>query len=323
MDAPSTRLALGVDLGGTNARVALVSGAGEVLRQDDTATAGLATPADLADWLARRLDAWPERPDDLSGVGLGVPNGHHGRGTIEHPPNLPWPGVSPLAALVTERTGLPAVLDNDANVAALGEALFGAGRGEDHFALVTLGTGIGGGIVIDGRVLRGADGFAAEVGHLLVQPGGRTCGCGRAGCAEKYASVTGLLITVREGLAAGAPGHEAFGDGSCLDDPRTAGALVGRLAGEGNPLALAAYDLAAEMLARALADLCSVTAPGRIVVAGGLTQAGDLFLGPLATKLEACLLPCHRGRVALLPSSLPAGHAALLGAAGLVLGEAP
>ena len=315
-DAP----VLGVDLGGTNARVALVAPDGTVLRAERRATAELARPEDLADWLATERAAWGQ---DAVAVGIGAPNGHHGRGTVEHPPNLPWPGVSPLAQLVEERVGCPVFLDNDANVAALGEWRYGAGRGLDDFAMVTLGTGIGGGVVSGGRLVRGADGFGGEVGHLLVEPGGRPCGCGRLGCAEKYASVSGLLISVREGIDAGAPGSEAFGGTAWLDDPQEAGARIGRAAAEGNPLALSAFHLAATMLARALADLASITAPGRIVLFGGLVQAGDLFLDPLTERFEAGLLPCHRGRIELCPSALPAGHAALLGAAALALDALP
>ncbi|MDF1797889.1 MAG: ROK family protein [Planctomycetota bacterium] len=321
MTDPKELLALGVDLGGTNARVALVSTATGVVESERIATSSLERPAQFIDWLTRQTATW-SRDHQLVGVGIGAPNGHHGRGTIENPPNLPWPGVTPVVALLAEATGQRVTLDNDANAAALGEARFGAGLGHEHFAMVTLGTGIGGGVVVDGKVLRGADGFGGELGHLIVEPGGRLCGCGRRGCAETYASVRGLLATVREGVERGEPGADAFDDEAFRTDFEAAGRRVGEAAAAGNPLALRAYALAAEMLGRALADLASITAPSRVVLFGGLVLAGDTFLGPLQRHFEAGLLPCHRGQIELVASSLPPGHAALLGAAELAFRRA-
>lgn len=315
------QLAIGVDLGGTNARVALVSTSAGVVESERIATSSLERPGQFVDWLAQHVATW-SKDRHLVGVGIGAPNGHHGRGTIENPPNLPWSGVSPVVSMLAEATGKQVTLDNDANAAALGEARFGAGRGHDHFAMVTLGTGIGGGVVVDGNVLRGADGFGGEVGHLIVEHGGRPCGCGRRGCAETYASVRGLLATVLQGVERGDPGAEAFDDEAFRTDFEAAGRRVGEAAAAGNPLALAAYGHAAEMLGRALADLASITAPSRVVLFGGLVLAGDAFLGPLERHFEAGLLSCHRGLIELVVSSLPPGHAALLGAAELAFRRA-
>ncbi len=243
------------------------------------------------------------RAPPCSPLGVGAPNGNHRRGTVEHPPNLPWPGITPFADLLAEATGVPAVLDNDANAAALGEARFGAARGLSDFLFVTLGTGLGSGIVVDGALVRGHSGFAGELGHVIVEPGGRPCGCGRRGCLEQYCSATGLARTYRELNPAAPAAIDAHG--------------VFTRAEAGEDAARAAFEAMGETLGRALANSVAYTSPEAIFLFGGVTAAGETLFGPVRRHLDQNLLTVYRGTVRVDASGLPGDDAALLGAASL------
>ena len=241
----------------------------------------------------------------LVGIGVGAPNGNALRGTLEHPPNLPWPGVTPFADWIAEALGTRCVLTNDANAAALGEKVFGGARGLDHFLFITLGTGVGSGIVVDGRLVLGHDGFAGEIGHVIVDPDGRRCGCGRRGCLETYASAPGFERTFAEASGERADAPEVFAR-----------------AARGDEAALATIERTAQVLGLALANSVAYTQPESIFLFGGLAEAGDALLAPVRRHMDANLLNIFRGKVDVRASSLPAGDAALLGAASLVWASA-
>ncbi|MBE2186928.1 MAG: ROK family protein [Rhodothermales bacterium] len=295
-----------VDLGGTRVKLGFVDGSGSVLDHDAFDTGAFDGPEALARGIGAEINARKDR-FDLIGIGIGAPNGNHHRGTVEHPPNLPWPGVTPLASLFSDATGLPARLDNDANAAALGEKRFGAAQTVNDFLFVTLGTGVGSGIVVAGNLVRGYSGFAGEVGHVIVEPGGRLCGCGRRGCLEQYTSATGLVKTYRDAVP---------------DAPDDADALyVFQQAQAGDAAARDTFETTGRILGLALANSVAYTSPEVVFLFGGLAEAGETLFEPIRRHFNANLLTIYQGTVAIRPSGLPSGDAALLGAASLVWHE--
>ena len=301
----SAPVVAGIDIGGTTIKAGLVTREGMVRNRFSLATAAFSKPRRLVVALAEAIQ---ERlgGHTLIGVGVGAPNGNVYKGTIEQPLNLPWPGVTPLAQWLAAETGVRCVLTNDANAAALGEMLFGAAQGMRHFLFITLGTGLGSGLVVDGKLVAGHRGFAGEIGHVIVEPDGRLCGCGRRGCLEQYASATGFEYTYQE-----------------LSGEAWDGEDIMALAAEGNAVAQEAIDQTARVLGRALANSVAYIEPEAIFLFGGLASAGEQLLGPVREQFEAHLFPLYQGHVALRPSGLHAGDAALLGAASLIWTEQP
>jgi len=307
MNSAPSPLILAADIGGTHVELGLVDERGRVLQRATHKTAGFVAPESFVEALCAartRFEAKAEGP--IRAIGIGAPNGHHARGTIEFAPNLNWPGQVPLAAMVQAATGLPVALDNDANAAALGEARFGTCVGLDDFVVVTLGTGIGAGLVSGGQLVRGATGLAGEFGHVTAVPGGRLCACGRKGCIEAYVSGRALGVTYAE-LARDQGLPVSLMDARALH----AAALAG------DALALATFERSGELFAGPLADLTMLLAPARIVFLGGLTQAGDILLEPIK-RHYAGNLPTHTEPVSMLFS--PLSDASLAGAAALALG---
>lgn len=310
-------LVLGVDIGGTNTAFGYVDREGNCLA-DGTMPTHASEPTSR---FFRRLHEQAEalrttlpRDHRLIGIGIGAPNANYYRRSIEQPPNLDWAWVD-LAAELAPYYALPLAATNDANAAALGEMLFGAAKGLRDFIVITLGTGLGSGIVVNGELVYGSTGFAGELGHLTVDPDGRPCGCGRRGCLETYASATGLVLTARELLAK-------------RDVPSTlhhAAALDARSVCEaaraGDAIALETFRSTGEILGRKLADAVAFSSPQVIFLFGGLTSAGDLLFTPVREALEANLLNVFRGTVQLLPSRVPEGKAAILGASALIWKE--
>ncbi|MCH8031144.1 MAG: ROK family protein [Bacteroidetes bacterium] len=296
-------VAIGIDIGGTNINVGLVDRIGAVLDQFTLKTAEYPTPRPLADDLSAQIEELAENYA-LLGIGIGAPNGNFYRGSIEHPPNLAWEGVTPFASWMAEATGVPCFLTNDANAAALGEMLFGAAKGMSDFLFITLGTGLGSGIVVGGKLVYGHDGTAGEIGHVIVKPGGRPCGCGRRGCLEQYASATGVVITYRE----------LNPDAS----PNTTSRGISERAASGEQAALDAFEQTAKVLGLALANSVAYTQPEAIFLFGGLAAAGDLLFEPVRRHFEANLLNIYQGKTAILPSGLSESDAAILGAASLI-----
>jgi glucokinase len=280
-------LTIGVDIGGTKVAAGVVDEAGRILTHDRRATPakGAAAAIDTVMDLVRELASGHE----VEAVGLGAPGFvDAGRSTVLFTPNLAWRD-EPLREIVEKRCGLPAVVENDANAAAWAEARFGAGRGEPFVVLLTIGTGIGGGLVLDGRLYRGRFGVAAEIGHLNVVPGGRLCGCGNKGCWEQYASGRALVREAQE-LARRSPEQARHLLELAGGWPEgIAGQIVTEAAKVGDPTALRCFEVLAEWLGHGMADLGAIIDPGVFVLGGGVSEAGDILLAPTAAEYEARL----------------------------------
>jgi len=314
-----TDVAIGMDIGGTNTAIGIVDRGGKCLASAVVSTAQHEAVVSYVDAVSDTLQKLMARQTGwtLTGIGIGAPNGNFYRGTIEHAPNLRWKGVIPLAQMFAGRFGVKTVLTNDANAAALGELLFGAARGMRDFIVITLGTGVGSGIVVNGEVLYGHDGFAGEIGHTIYDPRGRACGCGRRGCLETYASAGGICRTVFELLASSTIPSElrAF---SFRD---LTAAHVTEAARRGDALACEAFAITGRILGLKLADAVAHTSPEAIFLFGGLAKAGDLIFTPTQRSLEENMLNIFHGKVKLLPSGLHGENVAILGAAALIWKE--
>ncbi|MDR0544584.1 MAG: ROK family protein [Odoribacteraceae bacterium] len=294
------QVAVGIDIGGTNTTIGLINARGECLAQESIKTWDYPRVEEFIDRLhaiAREIGG-----DSIVGVGIGAPTGNSERGTI-HASNLPWKGVVPLAALFRSRFCLPVFVMNDAKAAVLGEMTYGAAREMRDFAVVTLGTGLGCGIVLNGEVAYGHDGFAGELGHVIVAPGGRACKCGRRGCLETYVSATGIKRTALELLAT------EVEDSSLRDIPLASlgSRVIDEAAAQGDPIALETFRRAGETLGLALANLVAVIHPEAIFLQGGAARAGAWFHDAVSRSLDENLLFLYKGKVAVQRSALPAG----------------
>ena len=311
-----TTCVIGIDIGGTTTSLALVDRTGGVLGE-----ATLATHSDqpghilvdrLCDAVATLLAALPPHTT-IAGIGVGAPNACYQRGTVENPPNLNWGASTNLVALFRQRYDVPTAITNDANAAALGELQFGGARGMDHALVITLGTGLGSGLIVNGELLYGAGGSAGELGHTTVDPDGRSCACGKRGCLETYVSATGLCRTACELLA-------QRREPSPLRDlsfNQLTSKQVYEAACGGDVIALAAFDTTARILGMKLADAVAHTAPEAIFLSGGLAAAGDLLLEPTRRYMEEFLFVSYKGAIKLCRSELQEGNGAVLGAAAL------
>lgn len=309
--------ALGMDIGGTNTVFGVVDRDGKVLCTDSVKTRSYPVLEDYIDTIAAKINALVEKvggKENVSGLGIGAPNGNYYRGSIEYAPNLPWKGiVIPLAKVFEERIGVPVTVTNDANAAALGEMTYGVAKGIKHFIMITLGTGVGSGIIVDGKLLYGHEGFAGEIGHMIVQPEGRLCGCGRKGCLETYCSATGIVLTAREVLAStSAPSLLREIEPSVLESKDIYDAAV-----RGDELALEIFNRTGEILGKALANSVVFTNPEAIVLFGGLAKAGEFITKPTCEALVANSMNIFKGKVKLLLSTLKDADAAVLGASAL------
>ncbi|MDR2891239.1 MAG: ROK family protein [Alistipes sp.] len=308
---------IGVDVGGQTSKLGVVDARGNVLAQStirtDTHDDVNLYVHDLAEAVTKLADQVGGM-ESIRGIGVGAPNGNYYRGTIEFAPNLKWKGVVPLAELVSTATGVPAALTNDANAAAVGEMTYGAARGMKNFIMITLGTGVGSGIVIDGNVVYGHDGFAGELGHTIqVRHNGRQCGCGRTGCLEAYTSAVGVARTAREIL-------ETTDRQTVLRDlqwDKITSRDVAEAATQGDRVALDIFEFTGKLLGEALADFVAFSAPEAIILFGGLTKAGDLIKRPVVEAMENNLLMMWKGKVKVLFSELKESDAAILGASAL------
>lgn len=310
-------LVLGIDIGGTSTKFGVVDTQGKILAQDSIKTCEYDDPGHFVDRLDTALNLQFQifgGKEQFAGIGIGAPNGNFYSGTIEHAPNLKWKGIVPLVSLIEKKIKLKTILTNDANAAAMGEMIYGHAKGMRDFLLITLGTGLGSGLVINGEVVYGHTGFAGELGHLIVTPAGRTCGCGRQGCLETYASATGIVRTVIE-LIQNSSQASALRD---IDQNKLTAKQITDAALMGDELSLKAYELTAEILGRALANAVVFSSPEAIFLFGGLAQAKDLLFNPTKKHFENNLLTVFKNTVKLLPSGLPESDAAILGAAALV-----
>jgi glucokinase len=315
----SNELAIGIDIGGTNTKYGLVNHRGEILDQGDMKTDVYPDIHDYVNALHENIEPIIEKNSDgksIKGVGIGAPNGNPFRGTIEYAPNLKWKGVVPLVEYVTERFKLPTVINNDAKAAAIGEMTYGAARGMKDFIMITLGTGVGSGIVVNGQVVYGHDGFAGELGHTTIRPGGRKhWGTGMHGSLEAYASATGIAITANEMLA------ENPKQKSLLRKyrPEEVNAkVVAEAAFQKDEIALEVYRFTGQILGEALANFVMFSSPEAIILFGGVIKAGDLILKPTKEYMEKNVLPIYRNKIKLVFSELKEADAAILGASALV-----
>ena len=304
-----TQLALGIDIGGTNTAFALIDESGKEHFSGNLRTTDFATPKALAEAIFNEC-----KSPQIIGVGIGAPNGNIHRGTIEHAPNLQWKGIIPLSDIFQQKFKVPVLVTNDANAAAIGEMRFGAARGMRDFLLVTLGTGLGSGFVCNGQLVYGHDGFAGELGHVIVEEDGRPCGCGRKVCLETYASSTGFLKTAQE-LISWSENNSPLLQ---IAEEDLSGEDITRAAAAGDELAVKIFARTAEYLSRGLATAVAITSPEAIIFFGGLAKSGSLLLYPTQKHLENRLLNIFKNKVKLLPSALMQQNAAVLGAAALV-----
>ena len=309
----------GIDIGGTNTVYGLVDKQGKIIAESTVDTDRSPEPDGFIKILAREINKLvaDTRGFTLKGVGIGAPNGNYHKGTIELAPNLTWKGIVPFADKMKRELNKPVVLTNDANAAAVGEMIFGGASGIKDFILLTLGTGLGSGFVVNNEVVYGHTGFAGEYGHVTMIPGGRECGCGRRGCLETYASATGLVRTAKIIM-------EERKEPSMLREINPAvidSKLVAEAAEKGDKLALDAFDYTAEILALAIVNAVVVTSPQAVFLFGGLVKAGDLLFEPLRKHVDRLIMPVFRNTFEILPSSIPETNAAVLGAAALAWKE--
>ena len=314
----SQPLAVGIDIGGTNTVFGIVDRRGNILSQGSIKTKDHPDISLYMDALNRAVSPLIDKAvvsgDQIRGVGIGAPNGNHYHGTIEFAPNLPWKGVIPLANLVKEQFGLPVEVTNDANAAAIGEMTYGSAKGMRDFIMITLGTGLGSGIVINGQLVYGHDGFAGELGHVVVEREGRHCGCGRYGCLETYVSATGIVRTMKELLT------EKKTDSviRAMRPEEITSKAVCDAALAGDQLAYEAVDYTAKVLGLALANSIAFSAPEAIILFGGLARAGDLLIEPTRRYMNEAVLQIWKDKVKLINSELKESDAAILGASALV-----
>ncbi len=314
----SNELAIGIDIGGTNTKYGVVNHRGEILQKGDLRTDDYDDVESFLDALTKILNPVISKFNkaNIQGIGIGAPNGNFYSGTIEYAPNLKWKGIIPLAKMISAKFGLQAALTNDANAAAVGEMMYGAARGMKDFIMITLGTGVGSGIVANGHLILGHDGFAGELGHTIVVPGGRLHkGTGMRGSLEVYASATGVATTAVEML-------EQFPKEKSLLRDYTAKKINSKIVHEcalkNDPIAKKVYEFTGKILGEALANYVMFSSPEAIILFGGLTKAGDMIMKPTVTNMEKNLLPIFQNKVKLVFSELKESDAAILGASALV-----
>ena len=311
--------AVGIDIGGTNTKFGIVDRKGNILEQGRMRTDSHENAEDFIAELyvnLSKLITSHGGNDKFKGIGVGAPNGNYYTGNIEYAPNLKWKGIIPMAELIEKKFGIPTKLTNDANAAAMGEMMYGVAKGLKHFITITLGTGVGSGIVIDGKIVVGHDGFAGELGHVIIKPGGRLHkGTGMRGSLESYASATGVRETAIEFLT-NEPDTPSLLRNYSIDDLTSE--TVYNCAIQGDIIANKIFEFTGEVLGEALANFVMFSSPEAIVLFGGLTKAGDLILKPTVRAMEANLLPIFQNKVKVIFSDLKEADAAILGASALV-----
>ncbi|MBN1132241.1 MAG: ROK family protein [Bacteroidales bacterium] len=311
---------LGMDIGGTFTKFGIIDKKGKIYVENTISTHEYETVNDFA--LALRKHLYNTLGSDksgfnLRGIGIGAPNGNYYTGKIEFAPNLKWKGVVDLTRVIEEEFDLPAVLTNDANAAALGEMLFGNAKNMKDFIMITLGTGLGSGLVVNGQLVYGHDGFAGELGHTRAVDNGRQCGCGKRGCLETYVSATGIKRTIFE-LLADENVDSVFRK---ISFDKLKPSLITAMAEKGDPIAIKAFEKTGFLLGRSLADTVAHVSPQAIFLFGGLAKSGKWILDPTKKAMEEHLLPIYRNKIDILPSALLKKNIAVLGAAALMWKE--
>lgn len=308
----------GIDIGGTNTEIGIVDKNGLVIFSESISTRLYDNPESFVLATSKILYAGIEKTHtNLIGIGIGAPSANYYSGSIEFAPNMPWEGIIPLAKLFKSEMDVKCTLTNDANAAALGELLFGDAKQLLDFVVVTLGTGLGSGFVVNGEVLYGHDGFAGELGHIIIENNGRLCGCGRRGCLETYVSATGIVTTAKEWLfdSAVTTSLRNFS----IDEISSLTVADAALNGDG--FAIQIIDYTAEKLGFSLANMVAITSPSHIFLYGGLAKSGTVLLNPVKQYFDKFILRNYKGKVELKLSSLT-NQVAVLGAAALAWKEA-
>lgn len=309
---------IGLDLGGTNSVFGIVDARGEIKATTAIKTGAYLTAEEFVNASVEALQPVIEQVggiETIKAMGVGAPNGNYYNGTIEFAPNLPWAhnGVVPLAQMFSDKLGVPVALTNDANAAAIGEMVYGVARGMKNFIMITLGTGVGSGIVVNGQMVYGCDGFAGELGHVIVEKNGRSCGCGRKGCLEAYCSATGVARTARELLS-------TTQRPSLLREmnPEDITSLdVAIAAGKGDELANEIYEFTGHMLGEACANFAAFSSPEAFIFFGGMAKAGELIMKPIREAYDEHVLKIYKGKAKFLVSGLDGASAAVLGASAV------
>jgi glucokinase len=310
-------LAIGIDIGGTGTKFGIVDRDGNVLFSGEMSTKKHKEIEGFIDELHGHLGELIEKAGGIGrirGIGVGAPNGNFYTGTIEYAPNLPWSGIIPIAKMMSDKFQLPVTLTNDANAAAIGEMMYGAAKGMRDFIMITLGTGVGSGIVANGQLIYGHDGFAGELGHTVVIPDGRMHqGTGKRGSLESYASATGVRLTALEMLENSTEDSLLrAADKGTLDSKVVYDAAI-----KGDKLALEIFEFTGKILGMALANAIMFSSPEAIILFGGLTKSGDLILKPTRKHMEENLIQVFQNKVKILVSHLKESDAAILGASAL------
>jgi len=317
MDKPYV---IGIDMGGTNTAFGVVDRRGEILFRGSISTFGYAKGEDYVNDLGNAINDLIENnglKDLVKGIGMGVPNGNMNDGTIENAANIPWAKgvIVPLTDMMTEKTGLPCKLTNDANAAAFGEMAYGVAKGLKDFIVITLGTGVGSGIVSNGQLVVGHDGFAGELGHVrIIRENGRVCGCGRTGCLETYTSATGVTRTAREYLEMQPERESVLRN---IQHRPITSKDVYDAAKNGDKLAIDVFNFTGKILGEAFSDFISFSSPKKIILFGGLANSGNFLLEPLKKALEENILFVYKGKTDVIISELNDAEAAILGASAL------
>jgi glucokinase len=309
-----TMYSIGIDIGGTSTKIGLVDSDGKILIQDIIDTSTYVEINDFVDAIEKTLRPWMEERTHLAckGIGIGAPNGNFYTGSIEFAPNLPWKGIVPLAKLFETKFKLPVIITNDANAAAIGEMRYGAAKGMNNFIIITLGTGVGSGFVVNGGIVYGHDGAAGELGHVIVIPDGRLCGCGRKGCLETYTSATGIVITASEIIQK----HP----NSILHSVESISSKeIYEAAKKNDAAAIEIFEVTGKILGECLANTIAITSPESIILFGGLARAEKYIFEPTERYMNASVLRIWKNKIKLLPSKLPENDVAILGAAALVV----
>lgn len=311
--------AIGIDVGGTTAKFGIVNHRGEISNKGDLSTNKRTPIENFIDELYEAMKpAIKEIGGEqlIKGIGVGAPNGNYYSGTIEYAPNLQWKGIIPLASLISKKFKKPCSLTNDANAAAVGEMMYGAARGMKDFIMITLGTGVGSGIVANGHIIYGHDGFAGELGHTIIRPGGRLhWGTGMKGSLETYASATGIAITAKELLDKKMKVESSLRK---IPHNKIDAKAVFDAAIAGDKIARGVFKYTGKILGEALANFVMFSSPEAIILFGGVIKAGKLLMDPVKKNMEKNLLPIFQNKVKLLFSELKESDAAILGASALV-----
>lgn len=308
---------LGIDIGGTNTVYGIVDARGTVIASGAIKTKKHEIFNDYINELheeVTKLLVANDAVGKIFGIGVGAPNANFYTGNIEDAANLQWKGVLPLGRILEEKFGIPVAVTNDANAAAIGEMTYGAARGMKDFIMITLGTGVGSGIVCGGQMIYGADGMAGELGHTIARRGGRPCGCSRKGCLETYCSATGVVRSALEFLDAQASVPSLLRN---IPSDELTSKDVYDAAKAGDAIALSVFEFTGRILGEMLADFAAFTSPEAFIIFGGLAKSGEMLMKPLKESFEANLLSYQKGKIRILLSELKEADAAVLGASAL------